>query len=72
MLNFVLCDDNLNILDKLEKILENLFMKYDYDAQIVFKSDNATDVLSYIHTNNVHVLILDINLQSNISRYFTC
>lgn len=27
MLNFVICDDNVNILDRLEKFLENIFVK---------------------------------------------
>lgn len=71
MLNFVLCDDNLNILNRLEKMLEHLFLKYDYEAKIDFKSDNAEDALNYISSNNVHVLILDINLQSDTSRNFT-
>lgn len=26
MLNFVICDDNLNILDKFSKILDNIFI----------------------------------------------
>lgn len=67
MLNFVLCDDNLNILNKLEIMLNNLFIKHDYEAQIGFKSDNAEDILSYIKSNKVHVLILDIHLQSAMS-----
>lgn len=67
MLNFVLCDDNLNILNKLENILNNLFVKHDYEANITFKSDNPNDVLSYIKSNKVHVLISDIHLQSSIS-----
>lgn len=67
MLNFVLCDDNLSVLDRLEKMLNTLFLKHDYDAQITFKSDSANDVLSYVKDNTVNVLILDINLQSNIS-----
>ena len=27
MLNFVICDDNVNILDRLEKLLENILLK---------------------------------------------
>lgn len=27
MLNFAICDDNVNILDKFSKILENIFCK---------------------------------------------
>lgn len=67
MLNFVLCDDNLNILDRLENMLNNLFLKHDYDANIAFTSDNPNDILSYVKTNKVHILILDIHLHSSIS-----
>ena len=67
MLNFVLCDDNLSILDRLEKTLQNLFTKHDLEATISFKSENADEILSYIESNTVNVLILDINLQSNMS-----
>lgn len=67
MLNFVLCDDNLNILNRLESMLNNLFLKHDYEATISFKSDNAEDILAYIKSNKVHVLILDIHLQSGMS-----
>ena len=67
MLNFVLCEDNLNILNKLESMLNNLFLKHDYEATIAFKSDKPEEVLSYIKSNKVHVLILDIHLQSPTS-----
>lgn len=39
MLNFVLCDDNLNIVKKLKEMLEILFFKNDIDAQISFFTD---------------------------------
>ena len=67
MLNFVICDDNLNILEKLSKILEGIFIKYNYDAQIGLKTDNETDLLNYVNENKTDVLILDINLKSNKS-----
>jgi len=67
MLNFVICDDNQNILNRLESMLDNLFLKHDYDASIGLKTKNANDVLSYIKSNKVHVLILDIHLQDGIS-----
>lgn len=67
MLNFVICDDNLNIMNKLESMLNTLFLKHDYEGQISFKSDNADEILSYVKSNKVHVLILDIHLQSGIS-----
>ena len=67
MLNFVICDDNFNLLDRLEKMLENIFSKHHYEASVVFRSDNADDILSYIDNNIADVLLLDINLKSNKS-----
>lgn len=67
MLNFVICDDNLNILDKFSKILENIFIKHNYDAQIGLKTDDVDNLLNYIDDNKADVLILDINLKSNKS-----
>ena len=65
MLNFILCDDNLIILEKLEKMLENIFTKNNFEAQVAFKSDNSNDILDYIKRNTADVLLLDINLKSN-------
>lgn len=65
MLNFVVCDDNLNILDKFSKILEGIFTKYGYEAKIGFKTDNVNELLKYIDENKTDVLILDINLKSD-------
>lgn len=65
MLNFVICDDNLNMLDRLSKILENIFTKHGYEAQIAFKSDNVNSILGYVENNKTDVLILDINLKSD-------
>lgn len=67
MLNFVLCDDNLNIVKKLKEMLEILFVKNDIDAKVGFYTDNPKEVLKYEKENIVDVLILDINLNSNIS-----
>lgn len=67
MLNFVICDDNLNLLDRLEKMLETLFTKNNYDASVTFKSHDADDILNYIEHNTVDVVMLDINLKSNKS-----
>ena len=67
MLNFVVCDDNPSILDKLCKILESIFIKHDIDATIGLKALSANDVINYTVKNKVDVLILDINLKSEIT-----
>ncbi len=65
MLNFAICDDNINILDKFSKILETIFIKHDYDAKIGISTNNVDELLDYIDENKTDVLILDINLKSN-------
>lgn len=67
MLNFVLCDDNELILAKLCKMLESIFINNNLSAQIVFSSTNSEKVLEYVMTNEVHVLLLDIELKSKLT-----
>lgn len=67
MLSFVICDDNKNLLDRLEIMLETIFSKNDYDASVAFKSDNADSILEYLDSHTADVLMLDINLRSNKS-----
>ena len=67
MLNFVICDDNNNILNKLSHMLETLFIKHSLDAEVKFSTTDADELLSYIKNNKIDVLILDINLHSNMS-----
>lgn len=67
MLKFVICDDSQNVLNRTVNYLESIFIKNKYDAEIVFKSTNVDETLSYVKSNKVDVLILDIQLRSNIS-----
>ena len=67
MLNFIICDDNLNILDKLKTMLENIFTKNNFEATVSYTSDNIDNILSYVDDNKVDVLMLDINLKSGKS-----
>lgn len=67
MLNFAICDDNANILDRLSKMLETIFMKNELDSIISFKSTSGHELLSYLDENHVNVLLLDIDLKSDIT-----
>ena len=67
MLNFIICDDNLNILNKLKTMLENIFVKNNFEANVSYTSDNIDDILSYVDDNKVDVLMLDINLKADKS-----
>lgn len=65
MLNFVICDDNINILDKLQKFLEDIFTKNNLSAQVLFKTNNFEKLINCFDTENkIDVLLLDINLKS--------
>lgn len=65
MLNFAICDDNLNILDKLEKMLENIFTKNNFEATVTYKTSTTTDMLDFVSSNKTDVIMLDINLKCN-------
>lgn len=64
MLNFVICDDNSNILQKLSVTLENIFTKYNYDGVVSYQTSDVDNLLQYIDKNKIDVLFLDINLKS--------
>ena len=67
MLNFIICDDNEHFLDKFSKMFESIFMKHDFDAQVSFASADANKILNFVNNNKTDVLVLDINLKSNIT-----
>ena len=67
MLNFVLCDDNNIILSKLSKMLESIFIKNNLAAEIGFASTKSDEIINYVSNNSVDVLLLDIELKSNMS-----
>lgn len=65
MLNFIICDDEVHMLNKLCLLFEKTFLKNDFDAQIVLKTSNYKDVLSFMHTNVVNVVVLDIEFKNS-------
>lgn len=67
MLNFALCDDNINILDRLDKMLESIFINHNIDANITLKTTNANELLEFMNHSVINVLILDIELNSSLS-----
>lgn len=67
MLNFVVCDDNAVILNKLSKMLEAIFIKNSFDAQIVLQETCGYNVINFIRSNYVDVLLLDIHLKGDVS-----
>jgi DNA-binding LytR/AlgR family response regulator len=67
MINFVLCDDNKSILNRLEKMLESIFIKNNLSGQIVFSTTSPDIFLNYIKNNHFDVVILDIDLKAKLS-----
>ena len=67
MLNFALCDDSLNAINKLSKMLDSIFIQNNLDGQIVFSTQNPSDLLDYLKSNSINVVILDIDLNDKIS-----
>lgn len=65
MINFVLCDDNIQILSKLKSTLESIFMQYNLDACVTFTTSKIDDLISFVNSNTVDVLFLDIDLNSS-------
>jgi len=67
MLDFVICDDNLNALNRLEKLLESTFITRSLEAQIVLSTTEPGDLVNYLKHHSVNVVILDIDLKSKVS-----
>ena len=68
MINFVICDDEIHMVEKLSILLEKAFLKNDFDAKIVLKTTDYNEVVSFMSSNIVNVVILDIEFRgSNIT-----
>ena len=65
MLNFVLCDDDIRMLNRISSLLEKVIITNDFDAKIVFTTTDSKELLSYISTNKVNVVILDIEFNGH-------
>lgn len=65
MLNFIICDDNIHMINKLSSLFEKAFIQNDFDAKIVLKTQNYKDVLSFMSSNIVNVVVLDIEFKNS-------
>lgn len=65
MLNFIICDDNIHMINKLSLLFEKAFMQNDFDAKIVLKTQNCKDILSFMSSNMVNVVVLDIEFKNS-------
>ena len=67
MLKFCIVEDNLKMLNKLSSMLETIFIKNDYDAQICLKTTDPNDLIKFIDKNKADVFLIDIDLNSSIN-----
>ena len=67
MLDFVICDDNANALNRLEKLLESAFICRNLEAQSVISTTEPSDLLNYLNHNSVNVVVLDIDLKAKVT-----
>ena len=64
MLKFIVCDDNIDVMNKLSNMLESIFLKNDIEAEIVLKTNTGEEIIEFAKENLIDVLVLDINLNS--------
>ncbi len=67
MLNFVMCDDNEGILNRLEKMLESIFINNNLSGQVAYSTTIPDKLINYVARNSIDVVILDIDLKSKLS-----
>ena len=67
MLNFIICDDNKAILNRLSKMLESIFIEHNLDANVCFCSTEPEPILEYVKKNVVNAIFLDIDLKTKMS-----
>ena len=67
MLIFVTCDDDPNMLNKLSILFEKAFIRNDFNGKIVLKTSNYKDVISFMNSNTVNVLVLDIEFKNSLN-----
>ena len=67
MLNFALCDDNKQTIQKLSGLLETIFIKHNIEAEITFSCTKPEEMLEYDKLKEINVFILDIDLKNKMT-----
>jgi DNA-binding LytR/AlgR family response regulator len=65
MIRIGLCDDEINVIKGIAKIMESSLINLDLDAEIVVITDNQEQIFSAIKNNEIDVLFLDIDFKSS-------
>jgi two-component system response regulator AgrA len=67
MLNFAIIDDDVRIVKNLSHMLESIFIKHDFDANISCQTSNIDELFLHLQNHKIDVLFLDINLKSHLT-----
>jgi DNA-binding LytR/AlgR family response regulator len=64
ILKIGLCDDDLNNLNSIVKILESEIIQQDFNAEIILVTDNQNEILDAIKSRKIDILFLDIDFKN--------
>lgn len=71
MLNFVICDDDIRLINRLCSLLEKVFIQNDFDAKIAFTTTDYNKLLDFTSKNKVHAIFLDIEFSGQTENGLT-
>lgn len=67
MLNIVICDDNERVLNNTKLIVEKILNRNMIEGRVVHTATMPEDVLTFCSKNDVNVVIIDIDLKSEMN-----
>ena len=67
MINIAICDDNQNVLSKLTEMANTILEKNALSGKIVLSTTKENEILDFVDSNKINVLLLDINLKNDVS-----
>ena len=65
MINIAICDDNQNVLSKLTEMANTILEKNALSGKIVLSTTKENEILDFVDSNKINVLLLDINLKND-------
>ena len=71
MLNFVICDDDIRLINRLCSLLEKVFIQNDFDAKIAFTTTDYNKLLDFTSKYKVHAIFLDIEFSGQTENGLT-
>lgn len=67
MLNIVICDDNERVLNNTKLMVEKILSRNMIEGRVVYTAAMPDDVLAFCSKNDVNVVIVDIDLKSEMN-----